>query len=294
MTSIDGSTAQPTRTPPVNFRDLGGIPVDRGTVRTGVVFRSDDVSIVPDDWADAAARELGVTHVIDLRSPHEAAVLGRGALAAHGSIAYHHLPLTDSLPSDDDPAMVALLDHATCDDVGLAYLEMLEKGAGRLVTALSLIATGSGGVVFHCAAGKDRTGVLAAVLLSALGADAPAIIDDYAVTGDNLNAILERVSAAHLLLYGQATRADREWSESVGARFLPGAENARHGRQGVERTGSAMLAAEPAAMAALLDAARRRHGGILEPLRRAGLDMDLVSRLRRRLVQPASEQEAVR
>ncbi|WP_129666982.1 tyrosine-protein phosphatase [Phytoactinopolyspora endophytica] len=286
MTFTDSPDTHVIRTAPVNFRDLGGLPVDGGLVRPGVAFRSDDVSIAPEDWAGDAVGTRGLRHVIDLRSPQEATFLGRGPLAGHGALGYHHLPLTDALPNDADADLMKLMRHATTDDVGLLYLGMLEKGAAQLATALSLIASGMGAVVFHCAAGKDRTGILAAALLTALGADDDTIVADYAVTGENLSAILRRVGGAHAPLFRGAGGA--VWQP-------PAPDDGNGGQPGPHAAPrSAMFAAEPASMASLLTVARDRHGSLLRPLQDAGLHADTLSRLRQRLIQPVSGQVTAR
>lgn len=73
--------------------------------------------------------------------------------------------------------------------MGYAYADMVDRSAAEIVTALGIIAHAPGATAFHCAAGRDRTGVLAAMLLLALGASDEDIVADYARTDENLAAI---------------------------------------------------------------------------------------------------------
>lgn len=148
-----------------NFRDLGGYTAsEHRTVRWGLIYRADGIHrLEGGDLARVAG--LGIRTVLDLRT--------RGELADHGRVAsesiaatYRHLPLLEQVWERDLPA-------AEIDAVGFLagrYLEMLDTGASSIVTALAAMADAARlPLVFHCSAGKDRTGVLAAILLSVLG-----------------------------------------------------------------------------------------------------------------------------
>jgi protein-tyrosine phosphatase len=171
---------------PVNLRDMGGIPINGGVLRPDLAIRTDDLSIVTDEIAHELIAN-GLSAVIDLRTADEVAITGRGPLANH-SATYHHLPLMANLSgsmSRDAPQ----LNHEV---MGRMYLAMVETAAPQLVTALNIIAYTPGATAFHCAAGRDRTGVLAAALLLALGAHDDDIVTDYARTAQNMTAIMER------------------------------------------------------------------------------------------------------
>ncbi|PPL14431.1 tyrosine-protein phosphatase [Microterricola pindariensis] len=238
---------------PVNLRDLGGIPVGDGSVRPGLAIRADDLSTIT---ADAAAELVanGLAAVIDLRTPLEVALTGRGPLAGH-AVAYHHLPLLASVAD----GMPKEAQSFTPEAMGQMYLAMVERAAPQLVTALGIIAFTPGSTAFHCAAGRDRTGVLAALLLLILGADDEDIVADYASTGPNMPAIMERT------------------------RPVMGAMMAR---LGIDFNGAsaASLTEQPMhpSMRVLLAGLRERHGDPLAPLRAAGLGDDTVARLRSR------------
>ena len=135
------------------------------------VFRSDTLHRLT--TADLEhARQLGVRTVIDLRSTDE---LTEGAASRTPSVAFHHLPLfeDDAPPSepieDDDPSLPRRV--STC--------RWRRPGARPSRASFGVIAEGDHAVVFHCAAGKDRTGILAALLLSTLGVADDLIVADY-------------------------------------------------------------------------------------------------------------------
>jgi protein-tyrosine phosphatase len=171
-----------------NFRDVGGYATTDGAgVRWGSVFRSDALQhLSPGDLRSIGA--LGIDRIIDLRSPEEIEAVGRGRLAT-GSPQY----LTASIiPSGSGEALGA----PPGDDIAERYLWYLEVGRAALVRAFEILSQPDrGAVVFHCAAGKDRTGVVAAMLLGVLGVSEDDIVADYDLTNRALPAILERLAA---------------------------------------------------------------------------------------------------
>jgi len=258
--------------PPVNLRDLGGTPVHGGTVRAGMLWRADDMSCVTEDWATQAVAD-GLSHVIDLRTAAEAESTGRGPLGRL-PVSYHHVPIVDTVggAGGTDPDVLARMASVDADGVGRAYLGMVRATAPAIVALLGMIAAARGITVLHCAAGKDRTGVLTASILTALGAEPDTIVADYGRTADNLQAIYARMMTAHSvaadsLSDGQAAMMAALVSRPVTE--LP-----------------PMLGADPRSMAAMLDLAQTEDGGLLEVLRRGGLTAELESALRTRLVAP--------
>ncbi|GAA1365016.1 hypothetical protein GCM10009596_28260 [Arthrobacter rhombi] len=190
MTTVDAQA--PVRMPCANIRDLGGTTVEGGTVRSGLVWRADDLCLSP----DGEIRELtalGLHQVIDLRAPDEVRRLPPTYASRHG-IRHHHVPLTRKAA---DPATLAkaMSGIRSAEDVGRWYAGMLVKRAPEIVAILRLAAGAQGGLLFHCAAGKDRTGVVAAVLLSCLGAEVEDIVTDFEATGPNLPAVWKRHAA---------------------------------------------------------------------------------------------------
>ncbi|WP_221207347.1 tyrosine-protein phosphatase [Streptosporangium becharense] len=160
-----------------NFRDVGGYRTDDGRrVRWRRLYRSDSLHRLADDDLDRY-HALGIRTVIDLRHPDEVEFRGR---APHGP-GYHNLPLEHrrwNVRDDYRP------------DAGIArffadrYREVSQDGRAEIRSALEVIAdAGNAPVVIHCAAGKDRTGVLTALVLRLLGVAEEDVIADYALTG---------------------------------------------------------------------------------------------------------------
>lgn len=237
---------------PVNLRDLGGIAIDGGVLREGVAIRADDLAYVTPQAADQLI-DRGLTAIIDLRSPREASLTGRGPLGAH-PVAYHHLPLIADVGETMDREQPALTHEA----MGLMYQHMAESAAPQLVIALNVIAHTPGAVAFHCAAGRDRTGVLAAMLLLVLGAADDDIVADYARTGDNMVAIMARTAPVMGAMW-KALGFDAD---------------------ALEKSSSLLEGSMDVSMRSLLDTLRAQHGDPLTPLRAAGLSDATIARLR--------------
>ena len=181
-----------------NFRDLGGYPARDGrTTRWGRLFRADALhELTPGDVG--LLLDLGLRTIVDLRTERELARSGRGLLEPE-DVAFHHLAVVQEGVRADGTSDGAAAGEAmaapapTGDDLAERYLWYLEVGRSPLVEALTLL----GGeewypLVFHCAAGKDRTGVLAALTLEILGVDRDVIVADYVITAERLRFIMDR------------------------------------------------------------------------------------------------------
>lgn len=175
-----------------NFRDLGGYPTRDGrTVRWGRLYRSDSLSkLQGEDWRRFL--DLGVRTVIDLRYPWE--IADRGRVPHHDGLAYHnlsieHRPYDQASLGEDVEVGRYLADR---------YAEVALDGVKELRRALEVIAEDdSAPLVMHCASGKDRTGLLAALVLTLLGVDEETIIEDFALTGLATERLVADWSAAH-------------------------------------------------------------------------------------------------
>ncbi len=233
----------------VNFRDLGGYAASAGTrTRWRALFRADGLGELTE--ADLSVLDtLGIRTVIDLRSGTELE-RGRFDVDAH-PVAFHHFPFIDELPDaqefDRRPGLL-----------GSQYLEMVRDAGGQILASLEVLATPDAlPAVFHCTAGKDRTGVLSAIVLSLLGVDEPTVVADYALSG----AAMQRLRAKLLVKYPEG----RETIENIDEVF----------------------SADPAQMELLLDHVRDQYGSVSAYVDGLGAGPGLVEDLRRALLEPA-------
>jgi protein tyrosine/serine phosphatase len=162
-----------------NFRDVGGgRSVDGRVVRTGRLFRSDSLSKLSAADVDAFAR-LGIRTVIDLRRPQEIATAGRIAEAdglRYVNISPQHRLWTDDTWDPDAGPERFLADR---------YHDLVREGGPGIGEALREVAAATTApTVVHCFAGKDRTGVVIALVLCLIGLDDDTIAHDYALSNE--------------------------------------------------------------------------------------------------------------
>jgi protein-tyrosine phosphatase len=189
-----------------NFRDLGGYPTTDGrATRWRQLFRSDGLTrLTPEDLTSLATLSIGT--VVDLRTALEVEFRGRFPAGVDG-FRYHHLPLTDTLPGEEESPAWHDVDFVT-----LRYRRMLSEGTHSVVDAVCLFADERNlPAVFHCSVGKDRTGVLAAVVLGFLGVPDPVIVDDYLLS----SAPMERVLKALRLEFPDASEIVERYSPVI-------------------------------------------------------------------------------
>jgi protein-tyrosine phosphatase len=233
----------------LNARDLGGYATADGRqTRWGAVVRSAALGALT-EAGRAALADYGVRAIVDLRLPDE---LDRepnpfAEPGDHG-IAYTNVSILDPA-AGFPPDTVTLAEN---------YLWSLDRFRALMAAALTAVADApKGGVLVHCAAGKDRTGLISALLLALVDVPAETIAADYALTAEAL-----RPREQEWLENGPGERAERE---AVLARFAPTAE----------------------VMLEVLDQLTRRYGGVEPYLTDAGVTPDQVRRLRDRLLAPA-------
>jgi protein tyrosine/serine phosphatase len=185
----------------VNVRDLGGLPAHDGRqTAVGVLLRSDNLQdLSPADVA-TLVDGIGLTTIVDLRSTSEVESEGPGPLEAIASVTRLHLSVLPEVGSRTDVIAEALLlkharDRARYPDDAMCghYLGYLEDRPDSVTGAVRAIAEAPGAAIVHCAAGKDRTGVVIALALTAVGVPAEVVIADYAATGEKIEAILARL-----------------------------------------------------------------------------------------------------
>ena len=232
----------------LNARDLGGYATEDGReTRWGTVVRSDCPAALT-EAGRAALAGYGIRAIVDLRLPAELAD-DPNPFAEPGDhgIAYTNVSFID--PAAAPPDAVGTL----AED----YLQMLERYRQGVAEALAAVARApdDGAVLVHCAAGKDRTGLISALLLGLVGVPAETIAADYAMTAE----LLRPRERQWLESLDPQERAERE---AMLARYAPTAE----------------------VMLRVLEGLDERHGGVEPYLRSTGLGQDDLDRLRDRLV----------
>ena len=229
----------------LNFRDLGGYrTADGRTTRWGRLFRSDAMDdLTSEDLV--VFRRLGVSSVIDLRSSMEVGLSGRGLLELE-SIRFVNSPVLF------DAAASASREETTFDESYLArrYLQYFDVGAQAFVLAIEEMTVPENyPLVFNCFLGKDRTGVLAALVLSSLGVAREVVVADYALTDERIRLIVEKLRRDPVM------------------------------RETVDQTDPALLAAKEATMYEFLDEVDQRFGGARAWLESVGVAPDRLERL---------------
>ncbi len=194
-----------------NVRDVGGLPTEDGrVVQPGRLIRSDSLQELSDDDVRRLVDELQVRAVADLRTEVELAHEGPGPMTREAGVELVHLSLfpasgeTTDAAADDEPVVLPWQNRDAPEGVDVAearrgasgvYLRYLDDRADSILSALRLIANTDGATIVHCAAGKDRTGVVVAFALAEVGVTREAIIDDYARTAERIEAIFARLTA---------------------------------------------------------------------------------------------------
>ena len=174
-----------------NARDLGGHSAKDGrTVRSRQVIRSDNLIGLTDQGEADLIRLVGPRTVVDLRMVSETDALGYELSDAGVSILKR--PMTPQSGATPEQLAAGGADNLVDD-----YLRQVEVNADSIIATLELIAEPANRpVIIHCTAGKDRTGIVVAILLSILGVADEDIVADYHVTTINMAPIVDRIRAA--------------------------------------------------------------------------------------------------
>jgi protein-tyrosine phosphatase len=214
----------------VNVRDVGGLPTTDGPpIRAGVLIRSANLQYLTPEDVEVLVKQHAVRRIVDLRTDVEVDSEGPGPLHQVPEVLIHHLSLYPNraviggLTVRDDVDTVDTVDspetperpetpeagqdggvpdpimpwHGTKDSgrgpLIDTYVRYLENRPDSIVAALRAIAEPDGATVVHCAAGKDRTGVVVALALSLAGVDSETVAAEYAATQSQLGAIIEHL-----------------------------------------------------------------------------------------------------
>ncbi|MGH3170210.1 MAG: tyrosine-protein phosphatase [Trebonia sp.] len=248
-----------------NMRDLGGTPAeDGGQIAPRRLLRSDNLQDLTVSDVDKLVSGFGVTTIIDLRTAGEVAREGPGPLDAVPGVRHAYHPVLPQFPSSQDEVARALLTEQVArdsarypDDLTTGhYLGYLEDRPEEVAGALRAIATSPGAAIVHCAAGKDRTGVIVAMALTAAGVGREAVIADYTLSAERIDAVLAR-------LIGSRTYSDQTKDKPTAA-HTPRAET----------------------MKAFLEQLDVKYGGLTAWLTASGFADEDLSRLRSQLREP--------
>ena len=234
----------------VNVRDLGGLHTTDGrVVRPRQVIRCDNPKSLTDqgqrDLADIVAPAL----VLDLRIELE--VHREGYSILHDPVQVLNLPMTPQSGVNQEQ-----IDAGAAGNLVEDYLRQIDVNAPSIIEALRLIADPSNRpVVVHCTAGKDRTGIVVAMLLAIIGVSDDDIVADYHATAANMAPILERIRAAQVFQ-----------------------------DNGLAQAPSWIFESEPQTMIDFLDRMKATYGGAEDWARAKGLSGDDIVRLRETLL----------
>lgn len=176
-----------------NWRDLGGVSTADGyEVKRGKLFRADALHKLTDTDMSMLA-DIRISSIVDLRSTPELNRSGKARLVEQGAT---HMQI---------PVMEDVSQEAMPRELGDIYMHMVNVGADRFVEVLEhLSSIENMPAVFHCTAGKDRTGITAAFIYSILGVDREDIIADYVLTDAVVPKIMERIKAEQPELLARA------------------------------------------------------------------------------------------
>ena len=227
-----------------NLRDIGGYPADGGTTRWRTLLRSASPHRMPtESWDDL--HQLGVSKLIDLRRTSEA-TRENYASALHSAMRYLSVPLFD----DDQYQTV----DRPSEDLPQLYQSLLAHCGANFATVLREIAAEPGPVMVHCAVGKDRTGMVIALALGAVGVNHATIADDYALSNALLNPLFDTFRAEVREEFGDLARLER------------------------------FLESKREAMVDTLAHLDSTYGGVGGYFERIGLEADVIAALHRKLV----------
>jgi protein-tyrosine phosphatase len=225
-----------------NVRDLGGYPSEGGrSTRWRVLVRAGNLDKVT-PVGQQALLDYGIRTIVDLRAPEEVEQYP-DVFAKSTHVVYRHLPILRNGYANG---------YVSLGRLYTGYLDTYPEEVGKIISAVS---ESEPGTLLHCHAGKDRTGIVTALLLGAVGVPDEVIAEDYALTSAKI---------AHLIA---------EWREHA----------QKHGSD-MERF-EHDVSADAATMLATLEHLRHRYGGVTEYLRICGVPVEDLQQLTERLLE---------
>jgi protein-tyrosine phosphatase len=252
----------------VNARDVGGLPLadGSGAIAPRRLLRSDNLQdLTPRDVA-TLVDDHGLRAVVDLRTGAEVRLEGPGPLMDEARVVVEHRSLYPEAGERTDAIQADTIVPWQNGDHGAdlpgetptvrTYFGYLERRPDSIVAALRTIASlpdDGGAALIHCAAGKDRTGLVVALALEIAGVDREAIIADYALTSERIDQIVRRLA-----------------STPTYAQDMQTSDPQHH-------------AARPESMTRILQLLEERHGSPAAWAAEHGLEADAAAALRARL-----------
>lgn len=179
-----------------NFRDVGALRTDDGReIRPGVLYRSSELCAL-DAHGQSNLRDLAITDVIDLRSQTEIAWNGPDVLPPGVTlhVASVHDDAQQNAPHEPGRVVTPELFEAALEHA-YSRFPLLPTGQQALAYTIRVVAEASGGVLIHCAAGKDRAGWIVAALLRAAGICGSDILADYLRSNESVEPLRRHVLA---------------------------------------------------------------------------------------------------
>lgn len=189
-----------------NARDLGGLPAGSAHVRTGRLLRSANLGSLTPAGVALLRDQVGLRAVLDLRTDGERRLEGVGPVHDIGAV-HHALSLVPEQGPGDDRVLPDRRGSHRVD----VYRGYLEDAPDQVAEALHLLAgTTIGPVLVHCAAGKDRTGVLVGIVLDLVGVPREAILADFEASNADVDRVIALLSATGTYRHDVAGRARDE------------------------------------------------------------------------------------
>jgi protein-tyrosine phosphatase len=235
--------------------------VNARAVVPGVLLRADNLQSLSVRDVRLLVEEEAVEVVLDLRTDIEVATEGPGPMTAEPAVRIEHRSLYPDSGGNTDLDADTVEPWGRVDEnespgeppVVRAYMSYLRRRPDSIAGSVRTIARADGAVLVHCAAGKDRTGVVVALALDAAGVDRATIVADYLATRERIDAIIARLVSSPIY------------------------------RAEVEGRNAHTLAPAPGTMERLLELVDDRFGGSVAWLSGHGLGAREIERLRHRL-----------
>lgn len=238
----------------LNFREVAGLPAEGGRrIAAGRLFRSDTLQFMTAEDVSWLVDDVGLRSIIDLRLDYELEVEGYG-LPGSSVVTHHHLPFrVDGTQGTQDATPILQADDPMVPHY-LGYLRTMPQSAAGIIR---VIGSSEGvPVLIHCAAGKDRTGVAIALVLSVAGVPAEEIAREYGLNADRVALVMDQL------------RSMESYGDSID-RLPPQAH-----------------LTDPDYMRRFLAAVDEIHGGVVPFLRAQGVTDDELQAVRDALTEP--------